>query len=144
MSSRIQIERQTGLKFAGTSRMCGMDIDIFTNSGKLPYWSGAPDPGSSAVTGTKAASKISDGHSSRSVPHYLITDKGKEAMRSYDATVREEMYVNIMRVMSVIADGATRQVDISRSLELDQRKVWYIVNKISRMGLICIIEGESA
>lgn len=128
--------------YAGTTRVAGMDIDVYTESGRLPLWSGAPDPGNAVVTGTKSASKNGDTHAgNRTVPFYMITDAGRDAMSQYDSSVPDEMYKNIMRVMSVISDGTNRQVDISRQLELDQRKVWYIIGKIKKLGLINEIDG---
>jgi len=131
-----EIEKQTGLVYAGVTRACGMDVDVFTKTGEAPLWSGAADP---APIQPKEEDQVKN---PIIITLYILTDKGKDALLKYDSSINDSKYIALMKVLHAIGNNAVRQVELTKSLNTTQQKVWYIIKKLTSAGLMSSIEDQ--
>lgn len=128
-----QIEKITGLIHAGTTRAAGIDVDVFTANGQMPYWCGATDPAE------EDRALLEFEQERAPVPMYYLTAKGKTALSSRDDSSGDDKYKIIMDTLASIEAGNRRQVYLVNDLKIPQQKVWYRLKKLTDLGLIEVI-----
>lgn len=129
------IERSNGLIYAGTTRACGMDIEVYTSTGRLPLWSGADDPAPIEANLNGESSKPA-----ATVLVYVLTEKGIDTVNKYDRSITDPRYTNLMVVLEAIHGGCRRQIELGKKLNLPQQKIWYRAKKLIEQGLIEQVE----